>query len=273
MIADVQTYTYVYGHIADAAGVPISGVTITMILVSTGKVIVPPLLLTEDDFNAETDQYNASDLAIVFKKKGFKTVTLTLADLDINPNVTLQPGSSDIIQPWMMGLVLAAVILYHKKKKKKVGKLEKGDLMAVFLLVGGVIAFSVVQKILEKLGLWGGGNVDHEQEDPESAWKPQYWKQFTSFTYAITTDQAKYYSYKIHNAFTVFQDDWNVILGVFSQMKTKANVSYLADIFNQVYGEDLLGFLTDGGGILPWDGLSKQHMDVLINMVQKLPKN
>jgi hypothetical protein len=98
-------------------------------------------------------------------------------------------------------------------------------------------------------------------------------QQFSSFTYALTADQAEDFAYKIQNAFTVFQDDWNVILSVFSQMRTKANVSFLADIFMQQYNEDMLSFLTDGGGVLPWDGLSKSHMDTLINMVQKLPKN
>ena len=56
-------------------------------------------------------------------------------------------------------------------------------------------------------------------------------------------------------------------------MKTKANVSYLADIFSQAYNEDLLTFLTDGGGILPWDGLSETHLKTITDLVAALPSH
>jgi len=132
----------------------------------------------------------------------------------------------------------------------------------------------VVKKLLERFGVLEGAgtqSVQQQQSDPLSPWKPTYWKQFTTFTVALSTTQAQQYAGTIHNAFGIFQDDYNAVWGVFSNMRTKSNVSFLADIFLQKYNEDLLTFLTNGGGVLPWDGLSEDHLKNITSYVNSLP--
>jgi hypothetical protein len=60
-------------------------------------------------------------------------------------------------------------------------------------------------------------------------------------------------------------------MAAFSQVKTKAAVSFLADVFQQRYKQDLLTFLTNGGGILPWDGLSDNQLRTLLTYTNRLP--
>ncbi len=264
-----RTYS-VEGVIYDPANNPLFGVTIFMVN-SAGNPITSPFNLPDATYSAWTE--TPDDVSIVFKCPGFRDKKISFNSLIDQPDV-LMIKSEGIVQPWMIIVVIAAVATYRKKKKLgAMGKLGKDDLFPIFLIVGGIIGFTVIQKILEKLGIWGGGNVSHEQEDPGSAWKPSYWQGFDSYSYAFTETTAKGLCKTIHDAFTVWQDDWNAILSVFSQMRTKANVSFLAWVFMREYDEDLLAFLTNGGGILPWDGLSTEHMNVLINMVQKLPSN
>jgi len=214
-------------------------------------------------------------LTIVFTAKGFTTQQVsgsTLIDGYNGPQggniyMTKATGNTAVI-----ALAALALIVSLKEKKKRVGKVTTQDLLPFLLIAGSILAFNVIKKILDTLGLGGDPSAD-ELANPLSPWKPNYWKQFSTFTYAITESQAKEYAKTIHNAFTLFQDDFNAILGVFSSIKTKANVSYISDIFTRQYNEDLLSFLGDGGGILPWDGLSKEHLATILNLVNRMPKN
>ena len=141
------------------------------------------------------------------------------------------------------------------------------------LIGGGVIAFFAIKKLLIKFGIASGPGTQqtiNELTNPGSPWKPEYWKK-GSGALLIKNAVADKYATTIHNAFTVFQDDFNAIVSVFSQLKTKSQVSYLAQKFAEKYNEDLLQFLTNGGGILPWDGLSDSQLLQITNYVNKLP--
>jgi hypothetical protein len=59
-------------------------------------------------------------------------------------------------------------------------------------------------------------------------------------------------------------------LAQFKKLQYKTQVSYLADKWQQQKGSDFLSFLGNGGGILPWDGLSTEHLSALINYVNTL---
>jgi len=274
MIGDIQTYSqYVEGYILNESGSPLNGVSVFLIWIPDNKQLTNPFLEDTNSYSAWTDK-DPENIAVVFKKSGYQTLTIPLLQLVDNPDVTMKKGSDGaIIEPWMIPVVVgvAFALLKKKKKKGKVGKIERGDVITIFLIVGGMIAFNLITKILEMFGLGGDGKVKDQQQDPNSAFKPTYWQQFDTYTYAITQSQADSYAQTIHNAFTVFQDDYNTIMGVFSQMRTKANVSFLAYRFQIKYGEDLLSFLTDGGGVLPWDGLSTKHINTIIDMVSRLP--
>lgn len=266
----MATY-YVNGGIYDKAGNPLRGVSISLVEHATSKQISNPVTLSSEFYEAWTDT-NDTQVSVLFRKDGYKDLKLQMSVLRGNPDVTMEQGETFPVGAVLMVAAAAAVVLGTKKKRAKVGKLEKKDVLVIFLLIGGVIGFNIIRKILDKLGL-GSDPAQGPQSDPNSAWKPGYWQEFTTFTYAITESAAKQMAQTIYNAFTVFQDDYNAILSVFNQMRTKANVSFLSWVFSREYNMDLLAFLGDGGGILPWDGISKENMQTLIRLVDRLPKN
>jgi hypothetical protein len=251
------------GTITDSKGTPLSGVNV--VLVYTGGERSPSLYTTGEDGFVRIYDYTTLNYTVRFEKPNYKPVQFPLADLQVSGWVVVMEKSFPV------GLLLLGAGAYMlSKKQQAVGKLDKND---VILIGGSAVGFILINKLIKVLGL-GSDPTGGEQSNPGSPWKPTYWKQFTSFTYVITEAQAVQLANIIHNAFGLFQDDYNAVLSVFNQLRTKANVSYLADIFAREHGnQDLLGFLTDGGGILPWDGLSQDHLQTLINYVDKLPNN
>lgn len=260
--------TYVNGAIVDETGQLIMSVLIRMIDNKSGTDLITPYYATTGYYDAWTT-VTPDAVSIVFKAKGYNDQKLSFQQLLAAPDVIMKKGNN--IPSWAILLVIAAVAYLSKKNKKKIGEFTHNDAMLIFLLIGGVLAFNVVMKILRSLGL-GGDPTGNEQTNPNSAFNPTYWKQYQGqFTHAISTAEGIAFATTIHNAFSVFQDDFNQIFGVFTQLKTKAEVSFVADMFSQQYNENLLTFLTDGGGVLPWDGLSYSHLQTILDLVKKLP--
>lgn len=144
----------------------------------------------------------------------------------------------------------------------------------VLLIGGGLIAFTAIRKLLIAGGVIpgpGGALVQSLQISPQSYFKPTYYKRTGGII--IRRADAESYAKQIHNAFGLFQDDFNAVMAAFSKIKTKAGVSFLADVFQQRYNEDLLTFLTNGGGLLPWDGLSDSQFKTLLDYTNRLPQN
>jgi hypothetical protein len=234
-----------------------TGNTITVLQVAAGNTYV-----------ADYAESVLRGLTFSFSSPGYNSQTATGAELiDSGSNIHLEKSNTLLLLGIGAGLAYA---FSKTRQRKKVGALQGSDITPVLLIAGGILGINAISKLLDKLGL-GGNPATSEIVDPNSPWKPNYWRQYTYFTYAITVQQAKDFAATIHNAFSVFNDDFNAIMGVISQMRTKANVSFLSDIFTQTYNEDLLSFLGDGGGILPWDGLSKEHMQQILAYVDKLP--
>lgn len=261
---------YVTGMVYDAKTQNSIPVYIQLVVIATGKPLLAnqaPYLVANGDYAAWTDQ-NPSEIGVEFTAKGYKKQVISFLKLDSNPNVYLQPGSE--IPVWAILLVASAVIIYQKRTDKKVSGIDSGTVVGIFLIIGGILGFGLIQKILNMLGL-GGDPTGGEAANPNSCWKPTYWQNFTSYTYALTEDQARAYGSTIYNAFTLFNDDYDAIKSVFNSLRTKANVSFLAWEFQKQYNTDLLSFLTDGGGILPWDGLSHSHLATIISLVNSLP--
>lgn len=192
--------------------------------------------------------------------------------------VTLPPAVVTSGGKGKFPIALALLPLLFIKGEKGKQKVSGVDANTVLLVGGGLIGLSLVSKLFNTLGIWngpGGTAVAHEQTNPNSPWKAAFWQSaYNSGTEVtlLTADAVNTFCQQIHDAFTVFQDDFNQIMAVFSQLKTKSQVSYLADKFQQRYREDLLSFLKDGGGILPWDGLSDTHLKVLTDLVNNLPQ-
>jgi len=142
----------------------------------------------------------------------------------------------------------------------------------VLLIGGGLIAFTAIKRLLIAGGIAAGPGTKAASvniTDPGSYWKPQYYKRVGGrFLKRSTTES---YAKQIHDAFGIFQDDFNSVMAAFSKMPTKTAVSFLSEVFQDKYKEDLLSFLTNGGGILPWDGLSDNQLKTLIAFTDKLP--
>ena len=142
----------------------------------------------------------------------------------------------------------------------------------VLLIGGGLLAFTAIKRLLIAGGIAAGpGTQSASQQitDPSSYWKPNYYKRTGGLL--VTRATAERLSRQIHSAFGIFQDDFNAVMAAFSQVKTKAAISFLADVFQQIYKEDLLTFLTNGGGLLPWDGLSDNQLKTLLTFTNRLP--
>ena len=142
----------------------------------------------------------------------------------------------------------------------------------VLLIGGGLLAFTAIKRLLIAGGLAAGPGTQAASQnitDPASYWKPSYYKRTGGLL--IRREAAERYAAQIHNAFGLFQDDFNAVMAAFSKMPTKAAISFLSDVFQQKYNEDLLTFLTNGGGLLPWDGLSDAQLKQLIAYTNKLP--
>jgi hypothetical protein len=155
---------------------------------------------------------------------------------------------------------------------------KKGiDINLNTVLIAGTAIFGilVVRRVLIKVGVLegrGGTNVQKELTNPNSPWKPAFWISAPAGAFLLRRSVAESFAKKIHDSFTLTQDDFNQIQSVFSQLTTKSQVSFLADVFSQVYGEDLLSFLGDGGGILPWDGLNDSNLAKITDLVSRLPQ-
>jgi hypothetical protein len=122
----------------------------------------------------------------------------------------------------------------------------------VLLVGGGLLAFTAIKRLLIAGGIAAGpGTQSASQQitDPGSYWKPLYYRRTGGVLVQRAT--AERLAKQIHNAFGLFQDDFNAVMAAFSQLKTKAAISFVADVFQQRYRQDLLTFLTNGGGSYP----------------------
>ena len=239
----------------------------------TGSLLAGALLATANL------QANAADMITVssagYKAAGFPAVRgFNKYPLDrtgdLDP-VVLDPGKKN--NSWLAWIAIAAVVYKVTEKKKAVSKIDNGTLTTIgvgLLLWKG---FGLISDLIDSLGI-GEGAAGDEQTNPQSPWKPAYLDNIPAGTsyLALTVAAGQQFSYDIYHAFRLLYDDWETIFGIFSKLKTKSQVSSLAKYFYDAYKVDLLTFLTNGGGILPWDGLSKAHMKTLTDLVDNLPK-
>lgn len=181
--------------------------------------------------------------------------------------------------PYLIGgAALAIVAMNAGKKKKKVGAISTNEVTVAIYIAGGLIGFTILKSTLEKFGIWKSAAtraIDQLNASSNNFWSPNYWQQINPnglpYQNALTEDQAMDYLHTIHNAFGILTDDREAVTGVFKALKTKANASWLAYINQKNYGSDLLTFLRNGGGVLPWDGLSDADIVAITNYINSLP--
>ena len=312
MPAQIETDSVtVNGSLFDAVtGSMLFGVVVSYVDPSGSIIDATTLSQNSNTFSVWT--YRPDEIFVLFQKEGYQDYQVPFTDLELISNVSLMPVSSDIVPgsnpnvpvttetknktlPVLLIAGAALLLTDNGNKKKKIGKLTTGDVTPWLLIAGGGIALFIVSKgiksfgdLLVALGLSKGvgqQQTDQQLTDPGSPWKPAFWqtgaeKQSVKL---LTNEQADQMSQDIFNAFSVTSDDFNTVMGVFSQLQTQSQVSYLADRFSkQTFyswfgissetGVDLLTFLTNGSGMFPWDGLSDAHLKIITDYVNALPK-
>lgn len=265
--------TEVEGVIFDEQHNPLNGVRIQLILNATGAGIGPATVLNGAAYTAWTPD-DPESVSVSFQKTGFKSQKRILMDLYLHgADITMEKGESIPITAFI--LVVAAVAL-HRKRSKKVGKLTKQDLIPIGLILAGVLAFDLIKKILEMIGIWDSREskgLDQAATDPNSFWNPNYWMNIpagTNYTNPITESQAGRYADIIYESFGAFNDNEEETIGVFKRLPSQAAASFLAWKFGNMYGQDLLTFLR--GGVWPQDRLSDSDVYTINSFVQRLPK-
>lgn len=185
---------------------------------------------------------------------------------------TLSDTGKNIYYGVAGGLIL--LVLLNERKKKSVGKMDKENVIPILLIGGAIISFDLLKKLFESVGIWNSAEtkqLDNQASNPGSYWNPNYYTQFSSYSYALDTTQAAALAKQIYESFGMFNDCEECVKSVFKSLKTKSNVSFLAKVFAANYGQDLLSFLR--GGIWPQDRLSDSDVAEIDSYISKLPNN
>lgn len=133
--------------------------------------------------------------------------------------------------------------------------------IAIFLLKKGVL-----DPLLESLNL-KESSEDRESKKSEdkaalSVFNPNYYKANLPCT-IITTSSADLLSKRIYDAMGFFNDDEAAVFGVFRQLKSKCQVSFLSERFYLIYKKDLLSYLKTY--------FNQSEMNTVFEIVNRLP--
>jgi hypothetical protein len=276
--------TLISGNIKSSTGGPVPFATVTVLngyFDQTGEgATANGSGIFSININPDLEPY-----ALNVTSVGYMPVTVKLLGFPTSGTITLQPNVIDLdavtvyssknkFPSWL--LLLPLLVIASKKKGGKISGTNGVNPNTILMLGGGLIGLTVINKILVSLGIAKGKGaraVTTELQDPGSPWKPAYYKNLPAGTQylSLTVAAGNEFSATIYNSFTLFKDKFDNIMVVFGQLKTKTQVSVLAEYFKNKYGRDLLTFLTDGGGILPWDGLSDSQFQTLTQYVNNLP--
>lgn len=218
------------------------------------------------------DNLDANDSLIISVPK-YKTEKFLVGDLSADGENIFY--LSKILDTSLMPVALAATaaaFLIGNRKKKRVGEIKPGQ-VAAFAGVG--LGFIAVHKLLVALGVFKGkdtAQLDNEATNPASAWSPLFYHNKPAsepWTYTINTATASAYAKELYDAFGAFNDCEECAKAVIKRLRTKANVSFLSEVFSNIYGQDLLNFLR--GGMWPQDRLSDADVNELNQYVKNLP--
>lgn len=160
------------------------------------------------------------------------------------------------------------------KSKKNIGEIKPQTVTTIILIAGGIITFDLLSKLLQSLGIWQSNDsksLDNIAATANSPWNPNFYTQYTNYTYAISTAQATDLANKIYNAMGIFNDCEDCVKSVFYSLKTQTEVSFLVKVFADIYNQDLLSYLR--GGIWPQDHLSDSDVAEINKYILALPKS
>jgi hypothetical protein len=147
------------------------------------------------------------------------------------------------------------------------GKMSVGVDGGTILLVGGIAAglyFGVFDPLLKALGVKDSKDSKKAKElGKTNAFDPNYWKQGGVGTKLITVSGATAYAKVIYDAHGFFNDDEDKVRGVFRQLRTKSQVSFLADYFYRTFNKGLFDYLQTF--------LGPSDLSAISDIVERLP--
>jgi hypothetical protein len=103
-----------------------------------------------------------------------------------------------------------------------------------------------------------------------NAFNPNYWKTVNNGGAQLTVAVAEGYIKTIWDSIGFWNKDYANILGVFKQLQTKAQVSYLSWKFFQIHNIDLYEFLKGGNNYWNVNSLNDGELVQLNNYVNSL---
>lgn len=127
-------------------------------------------------------------------------------------------------------------------------------------------------------GLLGPSAGDKSYNAAQSAgnpFSPTYWRTYQKThpksTIIVTPANADKVVKAIHDSISYLGPDFNRIMGIFKTILYKTQVSYLAEVFQKKYGEDLLTYLRNAkSNRLIHNALTDDQINQVINFVNTL---
>ena len=150
---------------------------------------------------------------------------------------------------------------------------ELNDIL-IIAVVGGIAYFGIVKPILNSLDV---GNTQGQQDYDAQMALPNNQNPFSANysvtgTATMTNDQYAALADQLYGDLGYLWIGEPDILNIFSQMKSKTDVSELAYQLRQQNSVDLLPFLKKGRSFTPFDnGISKDALSTIIHEVNALP--
>lgn len=152
---------------------------------------------------------------------------------------------------------------------------QQQQILTVLLGIGATLLTYkvVIAPILEKLNIIDSAEDKalNEAQLSETAWNPRFYQTAPTGSILITSAAVKMLSKKIYDALNWYGDSFVEVIGALRQLKTKAQVSQLADYFAKTYGLDMYAYLKTGDSSFPGSGLSTENLTTLNNFVKSLP--
>lgn len=153
---------------------------------------------------------------------------------------------------------------------------KQQDILFKIVLVLAVYYF-IARPILQKIGIVKDKTdrlIDEQQNltAQQNAFSPNFYKYSPSGSLLLTRAKAEQLANELFDALGYWYDDEAKVKGVFMQLKTKAQVSFLSDIFSQIHKQDMLEFLKKGKGLMPEAGINSSELGEIINIVNNLSK-
>ena len=153
---------------------------------------------------------------------------------------------------------------------------KQQDILFKIALVLAIYYF-IARPILQKIGIVKD-KTDRLIEDQsnltaqQNAFSPNFYKYAPAGSLLLTVANAKKLANDLFDALGYWYDDEAKVKGVFMQLKTKSQVSFLSDIFTQLHKIDMLEFMRKGKGVMWQAGLNDSELADVINIVNRLPK-